>query len=175
MPGNEPRTVTELVNDLQSDDRDISEAASKALVASKDASVVDRLIELLKSQHGHIRNRAASALRDIGDDRAIEPLVNAIGVPENCNNRGSLVWALQTLDCCNLFPLLFDLGIEGNYEVRSMALMILDEQDFGVTPTILAVAKNKLDSYMSRNSLRPEDEYFAKELQIVFVNISNKN
>lgn len=169
------QSILELVNDIQSDDRDASEAASLELVARGSRDVVDALIILLQSTDGRSRNRAAIVLRDIGDDLAIEPIVNAIGIPENCNNRGTLVYALQTLDCCYLFPLLFDLGIEGNYEVRSMALKILEEQDFEVTPVILAEAKNKLDSYMRRNDLRPEDEYFAKELQTIFVNINNKN
>ena len=175
MPGKTSRTMTELVNDLQCDDRDISEAASKALVASKDASVVDHLIELLKSRQHYIQNRAAGALRDIGDDRAIEPLIAAIKLPTNQGYNGSFIYALQTLDCKHLFSFLFDLVIEGDYEVRCMSLMILEEQEFEVTPTDFTEAKNKLDTYMSRKDLRPEDEHCMQELHTVFVNISNKN
>lgn len=169
------KTISELVNALQSDDQEFREIASRDLVARGGTEVVDSMIPLLRSTNGQIRNWAASVIREIGHDDAVVHLVNAISVPENCNNRGSLVYALQTLDCQHYFSFLFDLVIEGNYEVRMLSLMILEEQEFEVTTTMLTKAKSKLDAYMNRNDLRPEDEYFAKELQVVFVNISNKN
>lgn len=129
MPGNRGRTISDLVDDFQSDDWEIAEEASEVLVARGGTDVVDSLIRLLRSTDGRSRNRAATALREIGDDRAIEPLVTAINVPENCNNRGTLVYALQTLDCGSYFLFLFGLVIEGNYEVRSMALMILESKN----------------------------------------------
>ena len=174
MPENIGRPVSKLVDDLQSDDKEVRDAASRILVARGGADVVDSLVSVLRSPDGWVRNGAASVLREIADDRAVDPLVDAINVPENCNNRGSLVYALQTLDCRNYFLFLFGLVIEGNYEVRSLALMILEEQQFDVTPAMLATAKNKLDAYVSRKDIRPEDKYVANELQVVFVNMSDK-
>lgn len=169
------RTISDLLDDLRSDDWEIAEGASEVLVARGGADVVDSLIQLLRSTDGRTRNRAAMALREIGDDRAVHPLVDAISVPENCNNRGTLVYALQTLDCRNYFQFLFDLAIEGNYEVRCMVLMIFEDQEFELTPTIVAEVTNKLDAFTRRKHNCPEDEDFARELQIALVNIGNKN
>lgn len=174
MPGNRDRTISELVDDLQSDDWEIAEEASEVLVARGGTDVVDSLIPLLRSTVIRVRYWAAHVLREIGDDRAVEPLVNAINVPENRNYSGSLVYALQTLDCRHYFLFLFDLAIEGDFEVRSLVLMILEEQEFELTPTILAEATNKLDAFTRRKDNRPEDEEFARELQIALVNMSDK-
>ncbi|MCH7849572.1 MAG: HEAT repeat domain-containing protein [Planctomycetes bacterium] len=169
------RTISDLLDDLRSDDWEIAEGASEVLVARGGTDVVDSLIPLLRSTDVRVRYWAAHVLREIGDDRAVEPLVNAINVPENCNNRGSLVYALQTLDCRNYFQFLFDLAIEGNYEVRCMVLMIFEDQEFELTPAIVAEATNKLDAFTRRKHNRPEDQDFARELQIALVNIGNKN
>jgi len=163
--------MSDLLDDLRSDDWEIAEGASEVLVARGGTDVVDSDLPT----DARVRNWAAHVLREIGDDRAVEPLVNAINVPENCNNRGSLVYALQTLDCRNHFQFLFDLAIEGNYEVRCMVLMIFEDQEFELTPTIVAEVTNKLDAFTRRKHNRPEDEDFARELQIALVNIGNKN
>ena len=167
--------MSDLLDDLRSDDWEIAEGASEVLVARGGTDVVDSLIPVLRSTDARVRNWAAHVLREIGDDRAVEPLVNAINVPENCNNRGSLVYALQTLDCRNHFQFLFDLAIEGNYEVRCMVLMIFEDQEFELTPTIVAEVTNKLDAFTRRKHNCPEDEDFARELQIALVNIGKKN
>lgn len=167
--------MSDLLDDLRSDDWEIAEGASEVLVARGGTDVVDSLIPLLRSTDVRVRYWAAHVLREIGDDRAVEPLVNAINVPENRNYSGSLVYALQTLDCRNYFQFLFDLAIEGDYEVRCMVLMIFEDQEFELTPTIVAEATNKLDAFTRRKHNRPEDEDFARELQIALVNIGNKN
>ncbi len=172
MNGKRTRVLSELIRDLQSDDREIAEAASQILEARRDATVVDHLVELLRSPHGQIRNRTALVLRKIGDNRAIEPLMTAIQLRANKNNNGTLIYALQTLDCQHLFSFLFDLVIDGNYEVECMALAILKEQEFEVTPAMLAEAKHKLDEYSLRDHARPECAELAKVLQFVLVNIS---
>ena len=175
MPGNRGQTISDLVDDLQSDDREIAEGASEVLVARGGTDVVDSVIPLLRSTVVRVRYWAAHVLREIGDDRAVEPLVKAISVPENRNYSGSLVYALQTLDCRHYFLFLFDLAIEGDVEVRCLVLMILEEQEFELTPTIVAEATNTLDAFTRRKDNRPEDEDFARELQIALVKIGKKN
>ena len=175
MNGKRTRVLSELIRDLQSDDREIAEEASQILEARGDATVVDHLVELLRSPHGQIRNRTALVLRKIEDNRAIEPLMTAIQLPANKNNNGTLIYALQTLDCQHLFSFLFDLVIDGDFEVECMSLAILQEQDFEVTPAMLCEAKHKLDEYSLRDHARPECAELAKVLQVVLVNLSNEN
>ena len=43
-----------------------------------------------------LRNRAAIALHHLADNRAREPLLQAILTEKNENHRGTLVWALVT-------------------------------------------------------------------------------
>ncbi len=52
---------------------------------------IDLLIADLKSTDSSVRDEAAISLMDIGDSQAILPLIEAIGVPENINHRGTLV------------------------------------------------------------------------------------
>ena len=96
-------------------------------ISMGDMMKIDELIEHLKSTDGRTRDRAALTLKDAGDPRAVQPLITAICVPENENNRGTLVYALGAFDCSDHIDLLVNLVLNGNYEVSSCAFSIIDE------------------------------------------------
>lgn len=88
---------------------------------------INVLIENLKSPHSSIRDSAAVDLMVIGDITAVEPLIEAIRVPENVNHRGTLVYALSEFDCADHLRLLVDLVVTGNFEVTAGTLQILEK------------------------------------------------
>ena len=91
------------------------------------------MIALLESQDNDIKNVVALILRDIGDSNAIDPLMAAICNKENFNFNGTLVYALQTLDCSQKLKELFEIMFYQGYEPAIMASMILNEQVFEFT------------------------------------------
>ena len=104
----------------------------------------DDLLALLESSDGSVRNGAALELRELADSRAVLPLLRAIHVPANRDNRGTLLYALQTMDCRGHFVELFDLALHGNYEVRCMALDVLRDQPTQPSPDQWTSAREQL-------------------------------
>ncbi len=116
--------------DFFSPDPKVATAASDKLGELGGDEVIAFLIPILESENAWLRNSAALALRDIGDNRAVEPLFHAIQKPENANNRGTLVYALEELDCSQKLPELFDILFYARYEAKMSAATVLDEQIF---------------------------------------------
>jgi len=88
---------------------------------------IDALIIDLESTDSSVRNKAAISLMDIGDERAVAPLLKAIQKPENSNYRGTLVYALSAFNCLNHINILVDLVLTGNYEVATGSFQILEQ------------------------------------------------
>jgi len=78
--------------------------------------VVDFLISILSSDNSDIRNRAALALENIKDNRALEPLLAAIFIKENHNYNGTMVFALEPLDCSKKLKEIFKILFFETYE-----------------------------------------------------------
>lgn len=70
------------------------------------------------------------ALRELEDNNAIEPLLKAIFKPANKNNNGTLVYALEKMDCTHKLVELFRILFYQSYEAKLMACRILDKQIF---------------------------------------------
>jgi HEAT repeat protein len=90
-------------------------------------SDLQSLIHDLEASESAVRDKAALQLMDIGDERAVQPLLQAISKPENINHRGTLVYALGAFDCELFLEPLVDLALSGNFEVSAGALSILEE------------------------------------------------
>ncbi len=88
---------------------------------------IQSLIQDLESSSWSIRDKAAIALMDLGDERAIQPLLCAIAKPENANHRGTLVYALSAFNCEAFVEKLVDLVLTGNFEVSTGAFAIIEE------------------------------------------------
>ncbi|MFK8006397.1 MAG: hypothetical protein AB8H03_08505 [Saprospiraceae bacterium] len=89
---------------------------------------LDQLLKLIDSKNAEIRDATALKLKDLKNDRAIEPLLNSIF--RNRNFNGTMVYALGSLNCeehlVNIFRILFYEG----YEAKLGAYSILSEQSF---------------------------------------------
>ena len=117
-------------NDFHSDDLKVVQKSADNLVKNGGDNVVKFLIGLLELNHAEKRNIVALALRDLKDNQAIEPLLKSIFKSENKNNNGTMVYALQELNCkdklIDIFKILFFQG----YESKLLAYNILNEQTF---------------------------------------------
>ena len=122
--------IEELKENIFSEDWELVKSSADKLGEIGGEKVVDFLISLLLLDNSGIRNRAALALEDIKDNRAVEPLLNAIFKKENHNYNGTLVYALESLDCSGKLKEIFRILIYETYEAKMVADTILSEQKF---------------------------------------------
>jgi hypothetical protein len=122
--------IEQAKKDLLSADGEIRLRASDFLSTLKNKEVTAFLISLLDSTDPDIYSIAAYTLRDIADNEALEPLMKAIFKKENLNYNGTLVFALQTLNCSHKFKELFEILFYHGYESKILAYQILGGQEF---------------------------------------------
>ncbi len=115
--------------------------ASETIVEQFGGEATTDLIALLQSDVVDVRNASALALRGITDDVAVAPLFQAIACPDNLNNRATLVYALQTLDCRDYFLEVLLLVVSDKGDVGISAWDIFNEQAFLVDDEDMEKAK----------------------------------
>ena len=116
--------------EIQSEDWNVALDAADNLGKIGGDNVIDFLLNLLSSNEMRIRNAAALAIRNLQDSKAIEPLLVSIFNPENKDYNGTMVYALQTLDCKNNLVDIFKILFYESYESKIVAYAILEEQTF---------------------------------------------
>lgn len=162
---NNMKNLRRLKEEILSEDPDIREKASQSLSKTGDKQVVDFLISLLENKNAGIRNSAALTLKEIGDNRAVNPLMKAIMHRNNKDNRGTLVHALEGLDCSQLFLPMVNLALLGNYEVQCHALAILKEQSFKVVKDEIVKVHRMIEEYLRSNKKCQNHELLIGELR----------
>ncbi|WP_228469533.1 HEAT repeat domain-containing protein [Paenibacillus sp. JNUCC31] len=94
----------------------------------KDTTQFAFLIELLKSTDNTIlRNTIAIALMDIGDDRAVEPLIEVITDPKTSGSRGTLLYALENLNYIVHIESIIPFIGDSSLEVSAQSFMLLEQ------------------------------------------------
>ncbi len=131
------------------------------------------LIELLGSDEESMRDIAAVTLAKTNDNRAIEPLFEAIKKKENENQRGVLVGCLAAFDIDAHFIDIFKLYLFGNFKVSAFAFDLLNTKSFDIRPRTLKKA-SKAIHHFSHNigqddeiaqERKEEGEVILKELE----------
>ena len=122
-----------LKKDVFSEDWDLVKSSANRLGEIGGKEVVNFLISLLDLEDSGIRNRTALALEEIKDNRALEPLLKAIFKKENHNYNGTMVFALESLDCSKKLKEIFKILFYETYESKISAHSILEEQIFEFT------------------------------------------
>ena len=125
--------LDKLKADMFSGDYQTVKNAAETLGRIGGDDVLAFLISLLKLDDPAIRNRAALALEEIKDNRALDPLLTAIFKKENHNSNGTMVFALEPLDCRNHLIQIFKILLFETYESKLSAYNILTDQEFIVT------------------------------------------
>lgn len=96
------------------------------LPKSEQKETTDYLLSKLKtSSDGNSRNMLAIILSDLKCQDAVEILMELISKPELENNRGSLVYALENLECAKYYKELLPLLFKGNFEVRMQIYSVM--------------------------------------------------
>lgn len=148
-----------------SSDWAIAEPALDKLVSIGGDEVFEFLVSFLSGTDVLLRNRASIALHDLEDNRAVEPLMQAITKKENENYRGTMVYALENLNCSHLLVEMFDLLFYGNAEVKMGAMSVLDEQIFEFDSDDLHTIKAKWDDVQQHPELCPDYTQSKEDIQ----------
>ena len=95
--------------------------------SAKVVEAVPYLITLLnETESCKLRNLIALALADIGEQRALEPMISLIKSTKTERCRGTLVYALRSLDCASILVDLVNLVIHGGFEVSCEAFYAIE-------------------------------------------------
>ena len=107
--------------------------------------------ELECTQSGDCRNTIAYTIGVLKCNDAIPILVKLIFTPDLKNNRGSLIYALEDLDCGKWLEQLVPLLYEGNYEVRLNVYNLLQNKKREMPPEdikkSIELLKKKIEEY----------------------------
>jgi HEAT repeat protein len=103
----------------------------------------------LDSPNPFIRDAAAMSLGELQANEVVPKIIDLIQRPENENNRGSLIYALRSFDIKDFFLLFTDLVINGNFEVREMAIDLIENCIEKIESSILLQALKKLNDAKS--------------------------
>ena len=159
-----------LQKDIFSDDWETVKSAGNRLGKIGGKEVVDFLISLLSLDNSSIRDRAALALEEIKDSRAVEPLLNSILKKENHNFNGTMVFALESLDCSKKLKDIFRILFFESYECKISAYEILFDQVFDFTKDDIIEIQKMWDYCKSNPEKCPnyDDAEIRKMMQDAF-------
>ncbi|MGB4775110.1 MAG: HEAT repeat domain-containing protein [Daejeonella sp.] len=143
------KETDQLKKDIFSDDWDLIKSAAGRLIEIGGDEIVDFFISLLALDNPNIRNMAALALHDLKDNRAVEPLLKAIFKQENHQKNGTMVYALEELDCSTKLKEIFQILFYQTWESKQSAYSILSSQVFTFISDDLLEIKNSWDDIKS--------------------------
>ena len=160
----------QLQKDIFSDDWETVKLAGNRLGKIGGKEVVDFLISLLNLDNSGIRNRAALALEEIKDSRAVEALLIAIFKKENHDYNGTMVFALESLDCSKKLKEIFRILFFDTYEAKISAYEIVFDQVFDFTKEDIIEVQKMWDSCKSNPEKCPnyDDDVTKKMMQDAF-------
>ena len=137
--------IETLKTDIFSDNWDKMKKSSNRLFEIGGRENIDYLLGLLDQPNPLVRNAVALTFMDNKFNDALEPLLKSITKEENKSARGTMVYALEALDCSNKLKELFDILFTAakNAEVQTGILTVLDEQEFEFTKNDLSEIQEK--------------------------------
>jgi len=126
------------------------------LVETNHKDAVEIFIELLESTDPKVRHPVALGIYDLKPQAALEPLLKAIFKPENHNYNGTLVFALEGLDCSKKLKDIFKILFYSSYEAKISAHAILSKQIFEFTSTELLEIQAMWDDLLANTEKCPD-------------------
>jgi hypothetical protein len=143
------KEINKLKQKINSDDWEICRSAVVRLAEINSEESTTILLDMLKSDDAEIRNLAAVAMRDTRNQKYLTPLIKRINDLGPKGKIGTLVYALEFLDCSrNLYDIAnLNLNAGTNMEIRHSTTVILNEQSFTLTNAELEKVKKLLDRF----------------------------
>ncbi|KAA8782373.1 HEAT repeat domain-containing protein [Paenibacillus amylolyticus] len=94
----------------------------------RDQSSVEFLIGILTgTQNTLVRNEVAIALRDIGDNRAVYPLIEALSNAQLRRSRGTLLYAMEEMHYEPYIEIIVALIGDASLEVRLQSFLLFEK------------------------------------------------
>lgn len=134
--------IDSLKKDLYSNIEEVAYKSIDRLAEIESDEIIEFLISILDSENPIFRKRAAFTLRDIKDNRAVEPLFKAIFKKENFNYNGVLVYVLSDFDCQERLVDLFRILFYQDWECKQHAYHILSNNEFLFTKEDISLVIN---------------------------------
>ncbi|WP_218058541.1 HEAT repeat domain-containing protein [Allomuricauda sp. CP2A] len=159
--------IEKLKSNMFSSDWNLVKESARQLGELGGEEITDFLITLLDQSDSSIRDRAALALEEIRDNRAVEPLLRAIFKKENEGYTGTMVFALESHDCSKHLTEIFRIMFYQAYECKMSAIAILDTQIFEFTKEDLMEIKDMWQKCLRNPESCPEieNEEVKKEME----------
>jgi HEAT repeat protein len=131
--------------------------ASDALARVGFEEVVLAMIAQLSHENTEARVLAARTLGQIGNNMALEPMMEAIKSEQNRSIAGELMVALEGLDVADCYVELFQLYLNGSNKVSLLAKEQLDYREFHITEQVV---EEVVDLWCTYASAATHDEVF---------------
>ena len=171
--------IEQLKQNILSNNTKIAKSAADKLSQIGGDDITCFLMSLIELDNSRIRDIAAIALSDINDNRALEPLLKAIFKKENHNQNGTLVYALESLDCSKNLKDIFKILFYETFEAKIGAYTILTEQTFEFTENDLVEISTMWTNCKLNPSICPgfDDEETKEMMQYAFerLNVHSRN
>ena len=158
---NEPGSETEkLLKALKSDSGNIRIAALMALAERKEVAAIDPITGILIRDYPPVQSSAVFALGEIGDERAVEILVEQLKGGGNPTIRGNAAIALGKIGKETTVPNLIDKLRDNSVTVRSSAALSLGKigSDAAVEPLIEVLNSGKFSGGRAKDSLNSNED-----------------
>ena len=141
--------LEKLKDQIKSDDWDTCYSAACRIAEISSSEATNILLNMLKSKEPNSRNLAAVAMRNSRNQEYFNPLIARIKELGVDGQIGSLVYALEKLNCSrNLYDIAtLNLTNKGNEEIKHSTTVILNEQAFVLTKADLEKVEHLLDQY----------------------------
>ncbi|MGK7377621.1 HEAT repeat domain-containing protein [Planococcus sp. 1R117A] len=149
-------------NDMEEVERLVGEISPE----QHDEAVPILIKHITITQNPGIRNALAIALRDIGNEKAISPLIDLINDPKTLGSRGTLLYALAPFDCTEHLESIVQQFLTGNFEVQAMAYQLLESMDGKVPADALLKSLQKVKEQL--NEIERQREIHADVLDFLF-------
>ncbi|WP_281862892.1 HEAT repeat domain-containing protein [Planomicrobium okeanokoites] len=113
-----------------------------------------------------IRNALAIALRDIGNEKMVSPLIDLINDPKTLGSRGTLLYALEPFNCTEHLETIVQQFLTGNFEVQAMAYQLLESMNGKVPADVLLKSLQKVKEQL--NEIERQQELHTDVLDFLF-------
>ena len=161
----ESEKIDELIMKMQ--DQEDSEAFkySDRLAKIGGEEVIHKLIPLLRHENQDVKYLAARTLGKMEDNSAaLEPLFEAINDKSNPDPNGGLTEVLTEFDCSEKFLDVFKLYLFGNFKTSAMAKLVLDYEEFDITPRTIRKAEKHWNHFI--HNVKHDENFELKKEEV---------
>jgi len=157
----------QLISDLKSEDDEKKRKAAAKIGETGDERLIPILIETIEKTDNHwVRNAIANALRELDAEESIPVLIKLIKkVGEK--HSGSLIYALQVMDCRPVVNEIAEFLCSENFEQRELSLQIIEDMEGCLESDKKEEAIEKIRRYRETGATPETKKYLDHALKIL--------